>query len=174
MVKTAIEQRDDHPPPRVDVLAEAKGNYPAGRMVISSPREIEAIVRRIPIGRVTTLSALRSNLAKSHRADFACPLTTGIFARIVAEAAEEERALGRTAIAPYWRLVRDDGAMIDKFPGGVVAQARVLATEGVTVLHVGKVPRVTEVEHFAWTPPPLGKSGERAVTPKGRPKTRKR
>jgi alkylated DNA nucleotide flippase Atl1 len=60
-----------------------------------------------------------------------CPLTTGIFLRIIAEAAEEFARAGGETVAPYWRVVRDDGAMIEKFPGGAKAQARRLAAEGI-------------------------------------------
>jgi alkylated DNA nucleotide flippase Atl1 len=155
---SAIDKRDSAAPPKVEVLTVAKGNnYPPGRMLVSSPLELDAIVRRIPSGRVLTMGALRDALARNHRADYTCAITTGIFLRIVAEAAEEERAAG-ARVAPYWRVVRDDGTLNDKLPGGVEAQARVLSAEGVTVLHLGKLPRVTEVSHFAWTPPPLGKS----------------
>lgn len=165
MSKSAIDKRDHARPPEVQVLAVAKGPaLPAGRMLISSPAELDAVIRRIPAGRVLTLGALRTALARNHRADYTCPMTTGIFLRVVAEAAEEERAAG-LRIAPYWRVVRDDGSLIDTLPGGVAAQARTLAAEGVVVLHFGKTPRVTEVEHFAWTPPPLGKK-PRPVTPR--------
>lgn len=166
MPKSAIEKRDTTAPPRVEVLREPKGNnYPPGRMLISSPLEIDAVVRRIPAGRVLTLGALRDNLARNHRADYACPITTGIFLRIVAEAAEEERAAGGGRIAPYWRVVRDDGTLLDKLPGGPAAQARLLAADGVEVLHLGKLPRLTDVDHYAWSPPLLGKAAGRKPAP---------
>jgi alkylated DNA nucleotide flippase Atl1 len=162
MTRSAIEKRDQHAPAKVEVLTAAKGaSYPAGRMLISAPLELDAVIRRIPAGRVLTLGALRANLARNHRADYTCPLTTGIFLRIVAEAAEEERATIGGRIAPYWRVVRDDGALIDKLPGGVAAQARRLAAEGVVVLHLGKVPVVSGVDHFGWDPPQLGKAAGR-------------
>ena len=125
MARTAIDKRDHADPPRVEVLTESKSpNYPVGKMLISSPRELEAVIHRIPEGRVLTLAALRANLAKAHRADYTCPLTTGIFLRVVGEAAEEERAARGGDVAPYWRVVRDDGALIDTLPGGTEAQAR--------------------------------------------------
>ncbi len=166
MARTAVDKRDHADPPRVETLTEAKGNYPPGKMLISSPIEIDALVRRVPEGRVLTMAALRANLAKAHRADYTCPLTTGIFLRIVAEAAEEERAARGGVVAPYWRVVRDDGALIETLPGGTEAQARRLVAEDVTVLFLGKVPKVTEVSHFAWIPPALGKQGLKAAPAK--------
>ena len=46
--------------------------------------------------------------------DHSCPLITGIFVRIIAEAAEEDRRAGHKTITPYWRVVRDDGSMHEK------------------------------------------------------------
>jgi alkylated DNA nucleotide flippase Atl1 len=157
MARSAIDKRDHAPPPRVEVQEVGRPGFPAGRMLISSPLDLQAVVQRIPEGRVLTLGALRDRLARDRRADYTCPLTTGIFLRIVAEAAEEARPTARAAVTPYWRVVRDDGALIDKLPGGTEAQGRRLTAEGVTVLFVGKTPRVTTVEHFAWSPPPAAR-----------------
>ena len=63
-------------------------------------------------------------------ADVACPLLTGIFVRIAAEAAEEEAAAGKTRITPYWRVLKDDGSLNPKFPGGVERQEERLRDEG--------------------------------------------
>ena len=161
-MKSAIEKRDHAPPAKVEVLTESKGSaYPPGRMLVSSPLEVDAVLRRIPEGRVLTVGELRANLAGNHRADYTCPMTTGLFLRIVGEAAEEERAALGGAVTPYWRVVQDDGALLDKLPGGPEAQARRLSTEGVVLFHVGKLPRVSDVEHYAWHPPLLGKAAAR-------------
>ena len=115
------------------------------------------------VGFLRTLHTYPQHLALRYGADYTCPLTTGIFLRVVGEAAEEERAARGGDVAPYWRVVRDDGALIDTLPGGTEAQARRLVAEDVTVLFLGKVPKVTEVSHFAWTPPALGKAGLKAA-----------
>jgi alkylated DNA nucleotide flippase Atl1 len=87
------------------VLTEPKGaNYPPGRMLISSPQEIAEVVAGIPRGQVMSMSTLRRTLAERHDADYTCPLTTGIFLRVAAEASDEENGA-----LPYWRVVRDDG-----------------------------------------------------------------
>jgi hypothetical protein len=72
-------------------------------------------------------------LAGDFNADSTCPLTTGIFVRISAEAAEEYRHMGRKDITPYWRVVKNDGSLNDKFPGGATVQARRLKDEGHTI-----------------------------------------
>lgn len=168
MARTAIEKRDQTGPAKVEVLTEAKGgNYPAGKMLVSTPLELEAFIRRIPEGRVLTLGALRTALAKQHRADYTCPITTGIFLRIIGEAAEEERASGKNTVAPYWRVVRDDGTLIDKLPGGDAAQAKLLEAEDVHVMHMGSKRRLSDVDHYAWNPPPLKRGARAPAAPRG-------
>lgn len=125
--KTAAQKRDSAPQPEVKVLAVQGGPmYPPGRMLIPSPLAIQAQLKTVPEGEFMTVGQLRQNLARLYGADYTCPLTTGIFLRVVAEAAEEE---GRTDV-PYWRLVRDNGTFLDKLPGGPQAQAARLAGEG--------------------------------------------
>jgi hypothetical protein len=99
-------------------------------MLIPSPRQVEALIRAVPKGRLITVTAIREILAAEHMTSIACPLTTGIFVRIAAEAAEEDARAGKTRITPYWRVVRSDGSLNPKFPGGVSHQAGRLRAEG--------------------------------------------
>lgn len=119
------------PPAVVDVPPAQRHRWGGAKLLISSPKEIEAVVRGIRKGCLMTLDQLRSSLAKVHGADATCPLTTGIFLRIVAEAAEEDRHAGKHRITPYWRVIRGDGRLIDKFPGGASRQADLLQREGI-------------------------------------------
>jgi hypothetical protein len=61
-------------------------------------------------------------------------MTAGLFVRIAAEAAEEDARAGKTPITPYWRMVKDDGSLNPKLPGGVASQARKLRAEGHTII----------------------------------------
>jgi alkylated DNA nucleotide flippase Atl1 len=144
--KTAVEKRDQHVPVKIEVLAAPLGPaYPAGRLLISTPLAIQAVVQQVPAGQVLTLGTLRTRLAHDHGADYTCPMTTGIFLRIVAEAAEEEAR----ADIPWWRVVRDNGQLLDKLPGGTDRQASLLAQEGVSLLGKGKTPKVAPLASFA-------------------------
>jgi hypothetical protein len=67
-----------------------------GTMVIPAPRDVDALMRRVPEGKLATINELRVALAKKHRVNIACPITTGIFAWIAAHAAEEGAADGRS------------------------------------------------------------------------------
>ena len=106
-----------------------------GMMLIPTALEVDAMIRKIPRGQVSTLAQIRKRLARWHNADVTCPLVTGIFLRIIAEAAEEDRRPGRPDITPYWRVVREDGRLNAKFPGGVERQAERLREEGHRVEH---------------------------------------
>ncbi|MBI4282887.1 MAG: MGMT family protein, partial [Chloroflexi bacterium] len=103
---------------------------PQGRMLIPKPLDVDALVRRIPRGKLATVSQIRERLAKDVHVDLSCPLTTGIFLRIIAEAAEEDLMQGEIEITPYWRAIKNDGSLNEKFPGGVEAQASRLREEG--------------------------------------------
>ncbi len=140
--KSATEKRDTAPVPVVEVLRETKGaNYPPGRMLIASPLAIQAVIAKIPKGKVLTMGHLRQRLAAAHHADYTCPLTTGIFLRIVAEAAVEDQAAGKKNNTPYWRVVKEDGSLLDKLPGGITAQKLLLKQEGHSFTN-HKTPRV--------------------------------
>ena len=105
-------------------------------------------MRTVQPGRLATVSQIRDRLARDHKADYTCPLTTGIFLRIAAEAAAEDAGLGHREITPYWRVIKPDGCLMEKFPGGVEAQASTLMTEGHTILpgKGKKPPRVADFE----------------------------
>src|SRR5947209_3028597 len=79
-------------------VAQVCGNmtkrWGQGTMVIPSPVEVDALMKEVPKGRVVTINELRAALAARHKADFACPLTTGIFSWIAAHAAAEAEAAG--------------------------------------------------------------------------------
>ncbi|MFN8279185.1 MAG: hypothetical protein U0V49_02775 [Saprospiraceae bacterium] len=111
--------------------------YAGHRMVIPTPRIIEKILLTIPKGSIMILSEFRRNVAEACEADYACPLTTGIFLRICSEYAEELRAEGAKKIPPYWRVVRDDGSLIDKFPGAELHQSELLKKEGFKIIYRG-------------------------------------
>ncbi len=143
--------------PRLVTLTTPKGsNYPAGTMLIASPTVITAVLAHVPAGRVVTSSALRAALAQAYDADYTCPMTTGIFLRMAAESAD---AAGAGDAVPWWRVVRDDGGLNDKLPGGAAGQARHLAREGVAVSKAKK-PKVLDVAAVSW---PVSAAARRAA-----------
>ena len=117
-------------PKVVRILPNLRQRFGEGSMLVPSPLEVEAFIRTVRKGSVTTVSQIREYLAAKYAVDATCPLTTGIFVRLAAEAAEEDARAGETRITPYWRVVKDDGSLNPKFPGGVARQAERLRAEG--------------------------------------------
>jgi alkylated DNA nucleotide flippase Atl1 len=103
-------------------------------MIIPAPRQVDALIRRIRKGRVATVNDLRSALAREHGTEIACPITTGIFSWMAAQAAEEAAAAGRTRITPWWRVLKGEGELNSRFPGGTTEQASRLRAEGHQVI----------------------------------------
>jgi hypothetical protein len=104
----------DRPAKVVDVPPRMQKRFGRGRMLIPCPLDVDALMRTVPRGRLVTQSQIRERLARAHNADVACPITTGIFVRIAADAAEEDLRLGKKRVTPYWRVVRDDGTLNEK------------------------------------------------------------
>jgi alkylated DNA nucleotide flippase Atl1 len=157
MAKTAIEKLnvDKQPHVTMDIpptYAAARG---ARSMLISTPREIDGVMRRVPKGRLITFDELRAFLARRHNADITCPLTTGIFVNIVARAAEEMRALGETEITAWWRTLKPGGVLNDKFPGGAEGQKARLEAEGFVVVKERSHYRVADFAERLWKMPSL-------------------
>jgi hypothetical protein len=117
-------------PKLVAVPPRMQKRFGKGAMLLPSPREVDALIRTVPAGSLITISQIRQTLAHKYMADVTCPLVTGIFVRIAAEAAEEDAVAGKTEITPFWRVVKDDGSLNPKFPGGVERQEERLREEG--------------------------------------------
>lgn len=143
---------DDKDLPKV---GEATGKYSrhwgAGRFVIPAPREVDALMKQVPKGRVVTINELRGALARKHQTDFACPLTTGIFSWIAAHAAAEDEASGKKRVTPFWRTLKTGGEINPKYPGGVEGVAKRLRAEGHTIRTKGKRRLVADFEKKLFT-----------------------
>jgi alkylated DNA nucleotide flippase Atl1 len=135
--------------PRVQVIPERmKAKWGTGTLVIPAPKEVDEMMRRVPKGRVTTINHIRTALAKKHGATIGCPMTTGIFAWIAANAAEEMTAAKPNArVTPYWRTLKTGGVLNEKYPGGIARQALRLKAEGHTVIKRGKRHVVVDIEN---------------------------
>jgi hypothetical protein len=116
--------------PKIVDIQPRMAHFGKGAMVIPRPLDVDRLIRDVGHGKLVTVFQLREELARRNHANVACPLTTGIFIRIAAEAAEEDRRAGAKAITPYWRVLSSEGGLNPKFPGGVAAQKRLLNAEG--------------------------------------------
>jgi hypothetical protein len=122
---------DDKDLPRVfEINAKQSKRWGTGTCVIPAPREVDAIMRRVAFGKVTTIDEIRKKLAKKHGATIACPITTGIFAWIAAHAAAAAESEGKPKTTPYWRTLKSNGELNPKYPGGIANLKCRLAAEG--------------------------------------------
>lgn len=126
--------------PKIEEIPDRmKTRFGEGTLVVPAPIEVDEAMRRVPRGKVTTVNHIRLALARKHSANTACPLATGIFTWIAAHAAEEEAAAKPKArITPYWRTLKANGVLNEKYPGGTAAQKQRLETEGHRVVRKGK------------------------------------
>ena len=125
--------------PKVEKITDKMSKrWGTSTVVIPAPMEVNEIMRKVPEGKLTTINEIRAALAKKHGATIGCPITTGIFAWIAANAAEEEREKGEKDITPYWRTLKTGGVINEKYPDGVDAQKKLLEKEGHKVVQKGK------------------------------------
>jgi hypothetical protein len=132
------------------VSGKMSKRWGAGKMVIPAPVEVDALMKRVPKGRLVTINELRSALAAKHEADFACPITTGIFSWIAAHAAAEAQIAGAKRITPYWRTLKTGGELNPKYPGGVKEIAKRLRSEGHAIIQKGRRYLVAEHERVLY------------------------
>ncbi len=138
--------------PKVEKMTpKMSKKWGTGTIVIPAPIEVDEIMRKIPIGKVTTINEIRSALAKKHKATIGCPMTTGIFAWIAAHASEERKQRGEESVTPYWRTLKTGGLLNERYPGGLEAQRILLEQEGHTIDKKGKNFTVLNYEKFLVT-----------------------
>jgi hypothetical protein len=94
------------------------GIPPHSDMFIATPQIIQTYVSEIPAGKSVDIETLRKDLARANDADYTCPVTTGIFLRIVAEAAYENYVSPTSKITPFWRVVKPGSVLSKKLSCG--------------------------------------------------------
>lgn len=125
-------------PKVAEVCGKLTKHWGEGTFVIPAPLEVNAMMKRVPKGRVVTINELRDALAAKHKTDFACPITTGIFSWIAAHAAAEAEAGGAKRVTPYWRTLKVGGEVNPKYPGGIAGLRARLEAEGHKIQKKGK------------------------------------
>ncbi|UCC28210.1 MAG: MGMT family protein [Candidatus Bathyarchaeota archaeon] len=125
--------------PRVERITDKMSKrWGTGTVLIPAPMEVDEMMRKVPEGKLITINEIRSALARKHKASIGCPMTTGIFAWVAANAAEELSQKGEENITPYWRTLKTGGVINPKYPGGAARQKELLEKEGHKVIQKGK------------------------------------
>lgn len=121
--------------PKIQIVEDEKTvkKYGGNKMFFAPPIYYDELMKKVPKGKLITVSQMREYLAKKNNADFTDPMTAGIFINIVAWASYQ-----RTEdITPYWRTLKSDGQLNDKYPEATALQKRLLEEEGHIVVSKG-------------------------------------
>ena len=120
--KTWIEKRDCDKSFKIKTIDKDFADIPEGsKMFIATPQIIDAYVKHIPFGKSTELSTMRNDLAIEYQGDKTCPVSTGIFLRIISEASFEELKAGKDIgdVTPFWRIVNPKSKLAEKLECGI-------------------------------------------------------
>ena len=122
--------------PKVQVVTDQKTieKYGGEKMYFAPPLDYDRIMKLVPYGRLLTVGKIREYFARKNGADFTDPITAGIFVSIAAWASFQ-RTEDET---PYWRILKAQGELNPKYPGGVEAQKARLEEEGHQVVKRGR------------------------------------
>lgn len=122
--------------PRIQIVTDEATikKYGGEKMFFAPPVTYDEIMKKVPRGKVITVGAIREYLAEENGADFTDPITAGIFVSIAAWASHQ-RTEDKT---PYWRILKANGELNAKYPGGIAAQKEKLEAEGHTVVERGR------------------------------------
>lgn len=122
--------------PKVQTITDEKSiqKYGGDKMYFAPPLAYDTVMKQIPSGRVITVGKIREYFAKLSGADFTEPMTAGMFVSIAAWASEQRE----TEKTPYWRTLKANGELNEKYPGGAMAQKKKLEAEGHTIIQKGR------------------------------------
>ncbi len=122
--------------PKFQIITDEKSikKYGGDRMYFAPPIDYDKVMRLAPFGKLLTVGTIRKYFAEQNGADFTEPITAGIFISIAAWASFQ-RADDKT---PYWRTLKANGELNEKYPGGIEAQKEMLEKEGHTIIRRGR------------------------------------
>jgi len=132
--KTWVEKLHIDRQPVIEKAEKDFAGIRAGQiMLIPTPKIVDEYIRQIPKGRETDTATLRKDLAAEYHAEVTCPLTTGIFIRIAAEAAYEEYKKGKplSKITPFWRVISEKSPVAKKLTFGTKLLTEQRKKEGI-------------------------------------------
>lgn len=117
--KTAREKLNiEKEPKKVRLDHDFSGISAGSLMFVGTPKIIDAYIRDIPYGQTRTVIAMRQDIARRRGCDATCPLSTGMFVRIAAEAAIESMEEGHAVsdVTPFWRLLSGADKIAKRLP----------------------------------------------------------
>lgn len=139
-----LNQKSDLPQVRIEVDPRRIKMFKGNRLLLPGVHEIEAVMRRIPQGKLLTSIELRSYLAHEHNADYTCPVTAAAHIKLVANASVER---GHDMV-PFWRMLKTDGQLNNNYPGGIEFQRKMLNEEGFEIVQIGTKSVVSNLKDY--------------------------
>ncbi len=133
------------------ITPEWEHKYGKGKILIPAPKDIEKVIRQVKRGKVITIEMIRDYLAKKKNVKLTASTPTSIYLKKIALASEEEQLQNKKQITPYWRVLKLNGLINEKLPGGLYRQEKLLKNEGHNIELYGKrkkAPRVAEYEKY--------------------------
>lgn len=82
---------DSRDMPKIQIITDEKTiqKYGGNRMYFAHPAAYDEVMKKVPFGKVITVGGIREYFARSNDADFAEPITAGIFVSIAAWASHQ-------------------------------------------------------------------------------------
>ncbi len=117
-------------------------------IVLVNPSEVIEIMKRVPEGKLITIVEICKKISNQHDVKGCCSLTTGIFIMTAANAAEEAARDGKSLDIQYWRTLKSNGFLNEKYPGGQEAHKRLLEKENFSVIARGRRYQVVDYERY--------------------------
>ena len=123
---------DNKDMPKFQIITDEASikKYGGNRMYFAPPIDYDMVMKQVPFGKVITVGEIREYFAKQSGADFTEPITAGIFVSIAAWASYQRNE----DETPYWRTLKANGELNEKYPGGVSVQKERLEAEGHTII----------------------------------------
>jgi hypothetical protein len=127
----------------VVTTSDFAGIRAGSRLLIASPDIIVRYLMQIPAGETRTLQRMRNELARRHRADATCPVTTAIYLRAVAESAWDDLNAGaaREHVPPFWRVIEPGSPIAKRLRCGNAVLEQERSAEGIVTPPAGAPPR---------------------------------
>lgn len=122
--------------PKIQIVTDEKTikRYGGKKMFFAPPIFYDEIMKKVPLGKLVTVAQLREYLARKNNADFTDPMTAGIFVSIAAWASYQRKE----NLTPFWRTLKSDGELNQKYPEAIELQKKMLEAEGFTIIQKGR------------------------------------
>lgn len=122
-------------------------------VVLVNASEILPLMAEVPKGKLVTIREICLKIAANHKVKGCCSLVTGILIMSIANATEEavqKKEKSNLAKTPYWRTLKADGYLNEKYPGGLEGHKKRLEKEGHKITARGKKYQVADHKRCLW------------------------